>query len=783
MKGRPRPRRKSVSAVVIVDAPHVPAMAKLGSILFVLLVPRLASALPDVKITQKSLYCTFTIHEKLIKYKWAGARGPCNNTIENESIYATALLYCSDREFEHGLQWWQEECEHEPHLVKDLANFESNVTTTWADDLPTIDPEVNSTKKTKIQEPVKLDYSYYRRAYKSYVRKDAHMARDVVYGWGLMGFWGGILLIGTVANACAALSRPQGSTTSPRGPDQAPAAARRPNVPWTAIAHFIRTHCTVPAAFGSRFPYASRHFAWLTIPKRSDFLIITSWWIVAIVLSFVRYDSFVGNTEYHSIGYQNWHYVSDRTGILAFACLPMIWLFAARNNGFIWATGWSFSSFNLFHRHVARVCTVLAVAHGISMSVRFGPYQHKYRSKLSEHFVILGLTAVVSMCLMLATAHKWIRTRSYECFLLTHIVLAIVVLYGLWIHAQEQGTEYNGYLWMPIATWSADRLLRLCRIAYCNLRVRYGDAGFISLSRSSVTYDKSCDVIRVDVEPAVKSGKPGQYYYLYQPTAWRGWENHPFTLAAYNIKPASRQATSSRKGDGKDEATVSVSPEHESKGQVFTFFLRPYDGWTRRLRDQCLASPQPTIHPRLLLEGPYGQHINTRSFDTVLLIAGGTGISAIVPLILERSEADAALGPATRTTRVHLNWTVRQPAFIEKLCQAELAAARQRDDFETSFFCTQTSSALPRPDHDSVEDSEKTAEADHSSRPSGDPSRQTQHCRPRRDVADEAAADGTSLAVVCCGPPAMADDAREAVHRALKRGCKRVEYFEESFGW
>ncbi|KAF2769269.1 hypothetical protein EJ03DRAFT_97819 [Teratosphaeria nubilosa] len=762
-------------------------MAKLLSLLLVL---RLAFALPDVKITQKSLYCIFTIHEQLIKYKWAGAKGPCNNTIENESIYATALLYCPEPDFEDGLEWWQEECKDETQLVKDIANFESNVTTTLANGLPTIDPDFNSTKKTKIQEPVKLDYSYYRRAYKSYVRKDAHMARDVVYGWGLMGFWGGILLIGMVANACGALSHSIGSTTSACGSDQARAAARKPTGPLTALSHFIRTHCTVPAAFGSKFPYASRHFAWLTIPKRQDFLIVTSWWIVAIVLSFVRYDSFVGNTEYHTIGYQNWHYVSDRTGILAFSCLPMIWVFAARNNGFIWATGWHFSSFNIFHRHVARVCAVLAVVHGISMSVRYGPYQHKYRSKLSEGFVIYGLTALVAMCLMVATAHKWLRTRSYEFFLITHIVLAIVVLYGLWIHAKHQGTEYNGYLWMPIATWSADRLLRLIRIAYCNLRVRYGKAGFISLSRSTVTFDRKSDVIRVDVEPAVKSGKPGQYYYLYQPMAWRGWENHPFTLGAYKIKPASSQATSSRKGNGKDEATVSVSPEQESAGQVFTFWIRPYEGFTMRLREQCLASAQSTIHPRLLLEGPYGPQIDTRSFDTLLLIAGGTGISAIVPLIIEHIEDDAALGSRTRTrtTRVHLNWTVRQAAFIEKLCQGELAAARRREDFETSFFCTQTST-LPSPGHDSSENIAEEKEADAEITPSSSQSRPSiQVGRPDiatliATFADEAEADGTSLAVVCCGPPAMADDAREAVHRALKKGCKRVEYFEESFGW
>ena len=56
-------------------------------------------------------------------------------------------------------------------------------------------------------------------------------------------------------------------------------------------------------------------------------------------------------------------YVADRTGILSFANLPLLWIFAGRNNIFLWATGWSFATFNLFHRHVACIATVQAVVH------------------------------------------------------------------------------------------------------------------------------------------------------------------------------------------------------------------------------------------------------------------------------------------------------------------------------------------------------------------------------------------------------------------------------------
>jgi hypothetical protein len=48
--------------------------------------------------------------------------------------------------------------------------------------------------------------------------------------------------------------------------------------------------------------------------------------------------------------------------------LPFLWLFGGRNNPFIWLTGWSFRTFNLFHRWVAKVIVVEAIIHGSGMT-------------------------------------------------------------------------------------------------------------------------------------------------------------------------------------------------------------------------------------------------------------------------------------------------------------------------------------------------------------------------------------------------------------------------------
>lgn len=58
-------------------------------------------------------------------------------------------------------------------------------------------------------------------------------------------------------------------------------------------------------------------------------------------------------------------YSADRTGIMSFANFPLLFLFGGRNNILIWATGWSFATFNVFHRHVARIATLQAVAHSV----------------------------------------------------------------------------------------------------------------------------------------------------------------------------------------------------------------------------------------------------------------------------------------------------------------------------------------------------------------------------------------------------------------------------------
>jgi ferric-chelate reductase len=118
------------------------------------------------------------------------------------------------------------------------------------------------------------------------------------------------------------------------------------------------------------------------------------------------------------------------------------------------------------------------------------------------------------------------------------------------------------------------------------------------------------------------------------------------------------------------------------------FWIRPYDGWTRYLRDQCLVSANNTISPIILLEGPYGESFPLWRYHSILLIAGGTGIACAVPYIQEHMRRGADKDDHHKdferliSNRIGLVWAAREAAFVHDVASRELRDALLRDDYE-----------------------------------------------------------------------------------------------------
>ncbi|GLA65106.1 hypothetical protein AtubIFM56815_002917 [Aspergillus tubingensis] len=260
----------------------------------------------------------------------------------------------------------------------------------------------------------------------------------------------------------------------------------------------------------------------------------------------------------------------------------------------------------------------------------------------------------------------------------------------------------------------------------------------------------------IDIEaPSHLTPKPGQHYFLSQPVSVHCLENHPFALGAYA------------------QASCRLPKE---KGKL-AFYVRPYNGWTKLLRDRCIKADD-TIHPLLFLEGPYGHTAPLHTFDTVLLIAGGTGIAATLPYILDY--AAQLKRQTTKTTRVHLIWTARPKSMFSIVFTEELSHVLECEGVKVSFFCTGSAPVSPIVSAKEVDVGSETKS----------PGADIHFYDGRPDIRGAVETEAgmahdcsTRLAVVCSGPGMMADECRLAVYEAMKRGCRELRYFEEAFTW
>lgn len=307
--------------------------------------------------------------------------------------------------------------------------------------------------------------------------------------------------------------------------------------------------------------------------------------------------------------------------------------------------------------------------------------------------------------------------------------------------------EYDSPFWICTFIWLADRVLRTVRVLAYN--------PWFWNTRAKLTYSKTSNTVRLTI-PCTNSAykpKPGTYYYVYVLNDSRPWESHPFTMAyaSPGRDPANTETVSLLQG-----STSAVPAEYSAPSM--TFLIRPYDGFTSRLKHLAKTNSSP----RVLVEGPYGMTHPLDTFDDVLFIVGGSGIAAPLAYL-----ADLNASPRVRSVRIV--WSLREVSFADEVLRSDMAGAFRKGKVKVDMFLTR-----------GVGDQESGDAAEWS--------KEVSVVAGRPDVTAEiqAAAQqavGGRLAVVACGPARMADDSRAAVVGVLGEGFHRVEYFQEAFNW
>jgi hypothetical protein len=339
-----------------------------------------------------------------------------------------------------------------------------------------------------------------------------------------------------------------------------------------------------------------------------------------------------------------------------------------------------------------------------------------------------------------------LRHAFYETFKQIHIALAILAVVGIWYHLRLSDLPQFKLLIVAIAIWGVERFIRIWRIVYRNI----GRGGTKALVEALPG-----NAVRVTVDLARPwNFKPGQHAYLYIPSIGL-WTSHPFSVAW------SHEAENPNENSGIASNRQEVLALRKTS---MSFVIRARTGFTNSLLRRAEASPAGRLYTKCFAEGPYGGQHMMNSYGTVMLVAGGIGITHQVPHV--RSLVAGYANGTVATRKILLVWIIQSPEHLEWIrpwMTEILAMDKRRDVLRIMLF-------ISRP---------RSTKEIHS--PSATvqmfPGRPNIETILDMEVENQIGAMGVSV----CGSGSLSDDVRRAVRS--RQYLRNIDFVEEAFSW
>jgi NAD(P)H-flavin reductase/DMSO/TMAO reductase YedYZ heme-binding membrane subunit len=347
---------------------------------------------------------------------------------------------------------------------------------------------------------------------------------------------------------------------------------------------------------------------------------------------------------------------ADRIGVMAYALTPLSILLSSRESVLSLVTGISYQHFNFLHRWLGYIIFIQAFMHTLGWTIvearLYQPQPKVWDGFIGQKYIIWGIVAMILVTFLLVSSTQWcIRLTGYEFWRKSHYFVAMIYIGACWGH-------WNAlYCWMAasLTVWFVDRGARLVRTALLHYNYLPGSTssmGFRS-AQANITYfpdEAHGDVVRLDFEHNQEAWNVGQHFFLCFPEL-SVFQAHPFTPLSL--------------------------PRKGRHAQLHSYIMRAKNDETKKLaelarRKQMKQAPDKVsdnVNPSstsVILAGPYGAP-TTKSLETnpdtnILCIAGGTGISFVLPVLLSLISEPRML----RINRIiQLVWVVRKHSDIE----------------------------------------------------------------------------------------------------------------------
>lgn len=213
----------------------------------------------------------------------------------------------------------------------------------------------------------------------------------------------------------------------------------------------------------------------------------------------------------------------------------------------------------------------------------------------------------------------YIRRSAYEIFLKLHLVISIGIVVCLWLQVTRLSDIHTSCLFVATGLWSAEKLVWLGRVLFD--RMRNNDRITVIATRESA----GSDVTTIQIQSRrPRKIRYGQHIFIAVPSIPHNvigrLQAHPYMVAW---------------------------EEKDNDGQILTLLSAQRAGFSRMI-NFCESGT------RVRVDGPYGGTKSLESFDKVLFVASGIGVTA--HLLAIRHLVQTHNNKTSRVRRLSLLW-------------------------------------------------------------------------------------------------------------------------------
>lgn len=421
---------------------------------------------------------------------------------------------------------------------------------------------------------------------------------------------------------------------------------------------------------------------------------------------------------------------ADRAGYVFIVNLPLLYLLAAKNQPLKWLTGRSYEALNIYHRRVGELMCLEALIHFAGMLLWRLCFQPGWlaTNTLWHYFthplILLGIGAFVSYELLYFTSLSSFRQRWYELFLASHVVLQIAALAFLWLHFFTS----RPYALASLAIFVTDRVVW-----------RLGLKSTTMSADVEVLEDGETVLLSAHWNMPRAEGRGTRWWWRWpsRQTIRHGWDpaDHVFIsipqFGGANVIQAHPFTISSPAPD-RDDTLAHASLD---------LLIRAYAGFTQELLRHAQSDAAVTVR----IDGPYGSQdpLNAlRARKSAILVAGGSGIAVVLPLLWDLAIAHRG------GRKIHLMWIIHSRSQRSWVPTHQLDKLRQAGVWIT---VPPPTVEVGRPDVANY-------------------------------IAEIASASLTGIGVVVSGPDGLNRAVRNACAREVRTGID-IDLRVEKFGW